>query len=191
MLKVGAATGESGQDRRHSSITDLNSSFTLIKSTDDEESLAEISSIYSEPCYEEQFKIKGKLTFGLWYRGEEETLYIRVVKASGLASIKGKDVNPYVKTYLLPDKSKHTKRKTGIQRRTIKPEFNELLKVTSYKSKASVMCQPASVTSRPEKARTRAICYRFLMRYQAMECDKMEGGGGKKNSTLLTTQLTI
>lgn len=35
----------------------------------------------------------------------------------------------YVKTYLLPDKSRQGKRKTTIKRNTINPLYNELLKV--------------------------------------------------------------
>lgn len=36
----------------------------------------------------------------------------------------------YVKTYLLPDKSRQGKRKTTIKRNTINPLYNELLKVS-------------------------------------------------------------
>lgn len=35
----------------------------------------------------------------------------------------------YVKTYLLPDKSRQGKRKTTIKRNTVNPLYNELLKV--------------------------------------------------------------
>lgn len=33
--------------------------------------------------------------------------------------------DPYVSLVLLPDRSRGTKRKTGVQRRTLNPEFNE------------------------------------------------------------------
>lgn len=36
----------------------------------------------------------------------------------------------YVKTYLLPDKSRQGKRKTTIKRNTVNPLYNELLKVS-------------------------------------------------------------
>ncbi len=36
-------------------------------------------------------------------------------------------VNPYVKTYLLPDRSKSGKRKTSVKRDTLNPTFNEAL----------------------------------------------------------------
>uniref|UniRef100_A0A8C7EEW6 C2 domain-containing protein n=1 Tax=Nothoprocta perdicaria TaxID=30464 RepID=A0A8C7EEW6_NOTPE len=42
--------------------------------------------------------------------------------------------NPYVKTYLLPDKSRQGKHKTTIKRNTINPLYNELLKYEINKS---------------------------------------------------------
>lgn len=38
----------------------------------------------------------------------------------------GADPNPYVKTYLLPDTHKTSKRKTKISRKTRNPTFNEM-----------------------------------------------------------------
>lgn len=114
------------------SIGDPNSGFKLMKSADKEDNLAEISSLYSEPCYDNDVNVSGTVNFALWYRDEEQILYVRVVNAKGLASERGKDTNPYAKIHLLPDRSKHTKRKTGIQRKTTKPEFNEIVKVSKY-----------------------------------------------------------
>lgn len=36
----------------------------------------------------------------------------------------------YVKCYLLPDKSRQSKRKTAVKRNTVDPVYNETLKVT-------------------------------------------------------------
>ncbi|KAK6191075.1 hypothetical protein SNE40_002823 [Patella caerulea] len=45
-----------------------------------------------------------------------------------LQTSRGTDTpSPYVKTYLLPDPDKHTKRKTKIARSSANPTFNELL----------------------------------------------------------------
>ena len=38
--------------------------------------------------------------------------------------------DPYVKTYLLPDKSKHSKKKTDVQRKTLNPIYNQTLSVS-------------------------------------------------------------
>ena len=53
------------------SIDDPSSGFQLMRSTDTEENLAEISSLYSEPCYDHSIKVSGTIKFGVWYRDEE------------------------------------------------------------------------------------------------------------------------
>ena len=92
------------------------------------DSFSSVTSIYSADAGTGNYRISGKIQLGVWYKND--LLYVRVVRAKGLAAAKsGEESDPYVKTYLLPDKSKHTKRKTGIQRKTTNPEFNEVLKV--------------------------------------------------------------
>ena len=102
--------------------------FTITKK--EEDSLFETSSLYSEPCYDDEVKVTGSIRLGVWYKNVEEILYVKIARAEGLASKEGKKNNPYIKTYLLPDASKRTKRKTGIVSKTNKPTFNELLKVS-------------------------------------------------------------
>ena len=84
--------------------------------------------MYSAECGKGDYDVTGEVQVGVWYTDGQ--LFIRVVKAKGLAVAKrtGRS-DPYIKTYLLPDKSKHTKRKTGIQRKTANPNYNEILKV--------------------------------------------------------------
>ena len=51
-------------------------------------------------------------------------------KARGLAAAdKNGFSDPYIKTYLLPDKSKVSKKKTAIKKKTLNPVYNETLKV--------------------------------------------------------------
>lgn len=111
------------------SIDDPSSGFKLMSAGVSEENLAECSSLYSEPNYESEHRVSGAIRFAVWYRNDEKILYIKIVNACGLAAAKGKSISPYVKVHLLPDKSKHTKRKTGIQRKTTDPDYDEIVKV--------------------------------------------------------------
>ena len=57
-------------------------------------------------------------------------LHIHVNRARDLAAADGNGFSdPYVKTYLLPDHSKSSKRKTNIARKTLNPVYNQTLKV--------------------------------------------------------------
>ena len=63
------------------------------------------------------------------YKNKE--LLIHVKRARGLAvpHVGYGFSDPYIKTYLLPDKSKYSKRKTEIKRKTLNPVYNETLMV--------------------------------------------------------------
>ncbi len=57
-------------------------------------------------------------------------LVIHVNRARGLAAADSNGLSdPYIKTYLLPDRSKHSKRKTAIKKKTLDPVYNEKLEV--------------------------------------------------------------
>ena len=75
------------------------------------------------------YAITGEVNLGVEYKTNE--LLIHVKRAKGLAvPNQGYGFSdPYVKTYLLPDKSKHSKRKTEIKRKTLNPVYNETLRV--------------------------------------------------------------
>ena len=91
-------------------------------------SIGSITSIYSASVGKGDYDITGDVELGVWFKDRQ--LFVRVVKARGLAAAKKGGVSdPYVKTYLLPDRGKHSKRKTSVQRKTVNPVFNEILKV--------------------------------------------------------------
>ena len=91
-------------------------------------SLNSITSMYSASVGKGDYDITGDVELGVWYR--EGQLFVRVVRAKGLAAAKKGGVSdPYIKTYLLPDRGKQSKRKTSVQRKTTNPVFNEILKV--------------------------------------------------------------
>lgn len=100
------------------------------------ESLNSLTSMYSAPAGKGDYDITGKLEVAVWYKGGQ--LFVHVVMAKGLAAAKKGGVsNPYVKMYLLPDRGKCIKRKTGAQRKTTNPVFDETLKVMLQKCMAS------------------------------------------------------
>uniref|UniRef100_A0A3B4BE66 Uncharacterized protein n=1 Tax=Periophthalmus magnuspinnatus TaxID=409849 RepID=A0A3B4BE66_9GOBI len=70
-------------------------------------------------------RVEGEVKLSISYRNS--TLFIMIMHIRDLVSEEGSDPNPYVKTYLLPDPSKSSKRKTKICRKTRNPTFNEML----------------------------------------------------------------
>ncbi|NXC65685.1 P3C2A kinase, partial [Anhinga anhinga] len=69
-------------------------------------------------------KVGGEVKLSISYRNS--TLFIMVMHIKDLVTEDGADPNPYVKTYLLPDTHKTSKRKTKISRKTRNPTFNEM-----------------------------------------------------------------
>lgn len=57
----------------------------------------------------------------------------------------GTDPNPYVKTYLLPDPHKTSKRKTKISRKTRNPTFNEMVRKYKDYLLYDITCSAAMV----------------------------------------------
>uniref|UniRef100_A0A8C3RF28 Phosphatidylinositol-4-phosphate 3-kinase catalytic subunit type 2 beta n=1 Tax=Cyanoderma ruficeps TaxID=181631 RepID=A0A8C3RF28_9PASS len=67
-------------------------------------------------------KVGGEVKLSISYKNNK--LFIMVMHIRGLD---GNDPDPYVKTYLLPDPQKTTKRKTKVARKTCNPTYNEML----------------------------------------------------------------
>ncbi|NXW48895.1 SYTL3 protein, partial [Nyctiprogne leucopyga] len=74
--------------------------------------------------------IMGEIEFAIRYIFKTCILEICIKGCRNLAygEEKKKKCNPYVKVYLLPDKSPRSKRKTAVKKSTVDPEFNETLK---------------------------------------------------------------
>ncbi|XP_039196832.1 phosphatidylinositol 4-phosphate 3-kinase C2 domain-containing subunit beta isoform X1 [Crotalus tigris] len=71
-------------------------------------------------------KVGGEVKLSISYKNNK--LFIMVMHIRGLQPIQdGSDPDPYVKTYLLPDPQKTTKRKTKVARKTCNPTYNEML----------------------------------------------------------------
>ncbi|NXH20397.1 SYTL3 protein, partial [Bucco capensis] len=74
--------------------------------------------------------VTGEIEFAIRYIFKACILEICIKGCKNLAygEEKKKKCNPYVKVYLLPDKSPRNKRKTAVKKSTVDPQFNETLK---------------------------------------------------------------
>ncbi|XP_032083650.1 synaptotagmin-like protein 1 isoform X2 [Thamnophis elegans] len=72
--------------------------------------------------------IRGCVQFSLRYNSSKKEFHVQVIQCRDLAEAKKQRSDPYVKTYLLPDRSNHSKRKTAVKKRSLDPIFNETLK---------------------------------------------------------------
>ncbi|XP_060113591.1 synaptotagmin-like protein 1 [Heteronotia binoei] len=72
--------------------------------------------------------VRGCIQFSLQYDAKKKELQVQIIQCRDLAEARKQRTDPYVKTYLLPDKSNQGKRKTAIKKRSLDPIFNEMLK---------------------------------------------------------------
>lgn len=110
-----------------SSTSSLNSS----KST-----LGSLMSIYSEAGDYDSVDVSGDLVFSIKYDEHTQSLHVFIKECRSLAygDPARQQTNPYVKCYLLPEKSRQSKRKTSIKRHTVNPIYNETLKYVISRS---------------------------------------------------------
>ncbi|XP_032194483.1 synaptotagmin-like protein 3 isoform X5 [Mustela erminea] len=93
-------------------------------------SLTSINSACTEMGNFDNASVTGEIEFAVRYCFKTCSLEICIKACKNLAygEEKKKKCNPYVKTYLLPDRSSQGKRKTGVQKNTVDPTFQETLK---------------------------------------------------------------
>ncbi|XP_044531667.1 synaptotagmin-like protein 3 [Gracilinanus agilis] len=93
-------------------------------------SLASISSTCTEVGNFDNANVTGEIEFALQYDFKASMLEICIKACKNLAfgEEKKKKCNPYIKTYLLPDKGSQAKRKTSVKKNTVDPLFQETLK---------------------------------------------------------------
>ncbi|KAF7709255.1 hypothetical protein HF521_016105 [Silurus meridionalis] len=101
-----------------------------ISSAQSVSSLNSIMSVYSEMGDYGNARVSGEILLNISYSYKTGALNVLVRECRCLAT--GDDrrqrTDPYVKTYLLPDKSRQSKRKTSIKSNTTDPVFNENLR---------------------------------------------------------------
>ncbi|XP_019341815.1 synaptotagmin-like protein 5 isoform X1 [Alligator mississippiensis] len=96
----------------------------------DTTSINSLMSVYSETGDYGNVKVSGEILLHISYSYKTGALNILVKSCRNLAIAdeKKQRTDPYVKAYLLPDKSRQSKRKTKIKSNSTNPEFNETLK---------------------------------------------------------------
>ncbi|XP_034398935.1 synaptotagmin-like protein 4 isoform X4 [Cyclopterus lumpus] len=92
--------------------------------------LGSTMSIYSEAGDFDSVEVSGDLVFSLCYDEHTQSLHVFIKECQGLAygNAAKQLSNPYVKCYLLPDKTRLSKKKTSIKRNTVNPVYKETLK---------------------------------------------------------------
>ncbi|NXM62323.1 SYTL5 protein, partial [Illadopsis cleaveri] len=93
-------------------------------------SINSMTSVYSETGDYGNVKVSGEILLNINYIYKTGALNILVKSCRNLAIAdeRKQRTDPYVKAYLLPDKSRQSKRKTKIKSNSTNPEFNETLK---------------------------------------------------------------
>ncbi|KAM4693545.1 synaptotagmin-like protein 3 [Discoglossus pictus] len=93
-------------------------------------SMCSLSSTCTETGSFDNANVTGEIEFAITYNFKTQTIEIAIKACKNLAygEEKKKKCNPYVKTYLLPDKSTHSKMKTSVKKNTVDPLFNETIK---------------------------------------------------------------
>ncbi|KAG9493101.1 hypothetical protein GDO78_001167, partial [Eleutherodactylus coqui] len=97
--------------------------------------------------------VQGWIQFSLQYDSPKRELRVLVIQCRDLTPAHNETSNPYVKCYLLPDKSVQGKRKTKVKKKTLDPLFNETLKYKLDRSELQSRFLNLSVWHRGSLAR--------------------------------------
>uniref|UniRef100_A0A3B5MP18 Synaptotagmin-like protein 5 n=1 Tax=Xiphophorus couchianus TaxID=32473 RepID=A0A3B5MP18_9TELE len=125
-----AVSAVMGNYKNWTHVSSSSSSHVLSVMLASQSSLNSMMSMYSETGDYGNARVSGEILLNISYSYKTGVLNVLVKKCYNLAT--GDDrrqrTDAYVKTYLLPDTSRQSKRKTSIRPNTINPVFNENLR---------------------------------------------------------------
>ncbi|NWX56659.1 SYTL5 protein, partial [Promerops cafer] len=110
-------------------------------------SINSMMSVYSETGDYGNVKVSGEilLSINYIYKTGALNILVRSCRNLAIADERKQRTDPYVKAYLLPDKSRQSKRKTKIKSNSTSPEFNETLKYVISQSQLETRTLQVSV----------------------------------------------
>ncbi|GCC24234.1 hypothetical protein chiPu_0002634 [Chiloscyllium punctatum] len=100
------------------------------------DSINSINSTCTEPETLDNVNVTGEIELCIRYNFQAVALEIHIKGCKILAygDEKKNRCNPYVKTYLLPDKSPQSKLKSTVKKNSVNPVFNEILRYNIERS---------------------------------------------------------